>query len=123
MSPISGAQLLSAIESGAFNVEIIPTSSPANPLATDLYELVMKVADQEFARVGVWKSSEGGVVGDGAPRISSDGTAVHVTAGDGMNGSFDVDCAYSTEAEEIANVLEDRLEAEYEGIEVEIGNS
>jgi hypothetical protein len=118
-----GERILGAIELGELDLEVVPDSSAGNSMTSDVFEIVVRIGDDEFARVGVWKTASGGPVGNGAPHVQFDGRTVHVSSGDGMNGSFDIDCEFDAEAEEIANILDDRLNGEYDEIEVEIGNS
>jgi hypothetical protein len=90
-SPKSGNEILTAFESGDVILRIAPAPATVNPATPDAYEIVIEIEHQEFARLGVWKDGTGGTVGDGAPHTSFDETTVHVTAGDGMNGSFDIE--------------------------------
>lgn len=118
-----GDRIVAAIESGSFTVEAFPTTAPATSAETDIFEIVLTAAGEEIGRLGVWKTSSGGTFGEGAPRVLAVDKTVHVIAGDRMPGSFDVDCDFETQAEQIADLLQERLASAYDEIEVEIVNS
>ncbi len=114
-------RLLTAIDSGNLFSEVIPIESAANPSAHDLFAIVLMINEDVIARVGVWKNPPDKVTGNGAPRVHAEGSTVNVTAGERMSGSFSIECDFAGEAEEIAQVLRDTLESEYECIPSRIG--
>lgn len=120
MSTIHIEHLQTTIEEGDIELKVFPYTSPSNPAASDMYEIAVRFGHHELGRVGVWKDASGGVEGDGAPRVRAVGTQVQITAGDGMNGSFDINCEFESQAEELARLLDERLTDEYDQIEVEI---
>ena len=123
MTTIHSEHVQGTIEEGDIELKIFPYTSPSNPAASNLYEIAVRVVDHEFGRVGVWKDATGGVEGDGAPHVRVVGTQVEVAAGDGMNGSFDIDCEFENQAEELAKLLDQLLTDKFNQIEVEITDS
>lgn len=111
-------RVLKAIESHHLESESIPVDSAANPLAQDLFAILLRIGDEEIGRVGVWKIAPGGPIGEGAARVHANGSHVHITAGEGMPGSFSIDCEFAADAEEIAHALRERLDTEYQNLEI-----
>ena len=121
-APLSD-RIVAAIESGTLEVDALPSTAPATSATTDIFEIVLTLSTEEIGRLGVWKTSEGGTFGEGAPRVLAVNKTVHVIAGDRMPGSFDIECEFETQAEQIADLLQERLQGAYDEIEVEIVNS
>lgn len=121
-APLSD-RLIAAIESGTLDVEALPQAPTPTSAETDIFAIVLKTAGEEVGRVGVWKTSSGGTFGEGAPRVLAVDKTVHVIAGDRMPGSFDIECHFATQAEDLADLLHERLRGAYDEIEVEIVNS
>ena len=120
MSTPHSERLRLTIDEEDIELKVFPYTSPSSPAAPDMYEIAVRIADHEFGRIGVWKDASGGVEGDGGPHVRALGAQVQVTAGDGMNGSFNVDCEFESQAEELAKLLDQQLTDKFDEIEVEI---
>ncbi|WP_373651523.1 MULTISPECIES: hypothetical protein [unclassified Schlesneria] len=123
MSAPNDERIITAIEAGSLEVHALPKLVPDTSAETEVFQIVLTLSGDEIARLGVWKTSSGGVFGDGAPRVNVMNKTIHVLAGDRMQGSFDIECELPTQAEEIAEALQEQLTNAYDEVEVEIVNS
>lgn len=119
MPETSGAQILLAIQSGRLQLDVVPEQPTSDPADTDLYDIVIRVGNAEFAKIGVWKSAAGGVSGDGRPKVNIEKNCVQVSAGQRLSGSFVIQCESKTEAETLGKILWEKLDDAYEAIEVD----